>query len=147
MKPSEFKSYKVYINSLHQRLRKINGKAQRCENEDCLKKSKGYEYALIYGRKYSADRKDYLALCRSCHRKYDWDNGIFPVQQKIFSESGKINGSKNGKIMMKLTLHQADEIRKKYLSSDTTQSVIAKEYGVDQAVISNIVNNKSYVQT
>ncbi len=49
------------------------GKPQICENPHCLKKSKVFEWCLKRGGSYSRNRKDYLRLCRSCHRKYDWN--------------------------------------------------------------------------
>lgn len=56
---------------IHNWLVKKFGLAQRCENPDCKSKSKRYDYALIHGRSYSRNRKDYLTLCRSCHYDYD----------------------------------------------------------------------------
>jgi hypothetical protein len=60
------------INSLHQKLRKENGRATCCENPNCKSiKPKIFEWALRKGLEYSSDPKDYMQLLPSCHRKYD----------------------------------------------------------------------------
>ncbi len=66
----------------HQYLGRHFGKAKKCENINCfyprknasrgwVRSAKKYEWALVRGRSYSRDRKDYLRLCASCHRRYD----------------------------------------------------------------------------
>jgi hypothetical protein len=44
----------------------------------------------------------------------------------------------------KLTYAQANEIRERYKMEKKTQSFYASEYGVNQAVISRIIQNKTY---
>jgi len=66
-----WKGDKVSYKGLHNWLSKNFGKAYKCENPNCEKKSKNYEWALKTGRKYSRNKEDYLMLCISCHRKYD----------------------------------------------------------------------------
>jgi hypothetical protein len=46
----------------------------------------------------------------------------------------------------KLTLEQAEEIRKLYQTTDLTQYKLATRFGVHQSVISEIVNNKAWVK-
>lgn len=59
-------------SAFHSKLRYHNGRANKCENPDCKhKNAKRFEWALIKGRAYSANRGDYIQLCPSCHRKYD----------------------------------------------------------------------------
>jgi hypothetical protein len=71
-KPSRYSISESEYSGFHSKLRRINGKANKCENADCNKpNAKRFEWALIKGRKYSSDRKDYIQLCSSCHRKYD----------------------------------------------------------------------------
>jgi hypothetical protein len=49
------------------------GKATKCENDNCnFKYPKRYEWALRDGRTYSKNVDDYIQLCTSCHRKYDF---------------------------------------------------------------------------
>lgn len=57
----------------HARIRRKYGKAHRCDNPCCSYPSpKRYEWALIYGREYSSNIDDYMQLCVSCHRQYDF---------------------------------------------------------------------------
>lgn len=60
------------------------GKAKNCSNKQCIyprerthskgeimKAPKRFEWAHKY-HSYSRDPKDYISLCASCHRKYDY---------------------------------------------------------------------------
>lgn len=47
------------------------GKASSCESENCSRKSKTYDWALIHGKNYDHKRENFMMLCRSCHVKYD----------------------------------------------------------------------------
>ena len=47
------------------------GKAEKCENIECLGKYKRVEWASISGFN-RRDRSDYLHFCTSCHRRYDY---------------------------------------------------------------------------
>lgn len=57
--------------SLHRRVEKNRGKANRCEicGLDSPSSPKRYQWANLTG-KY-ADINDYKQMCASCHRKYD----------------------------------------------------------------------------
>lgn len=65
---------------------------------------------------------------------------------------GKNAGEKNGMFgtasedasCAKLTLIQANEIRKEYLAGGTSSPKLAKKYGVSKKTILNILHNKSY---
>lgn len=61
-------------SSIHAWLRHRHGAASECEH--CNNKDKKYEYALKHGCEYKKDRNNYLMLCRSCHRKYDYQNRL-----------------------------------------------------------------------
>jgi len=69
---SQSKEYRA----VHYLLRKNNGKANVCESKDCNGKSLNFDYALKKGREYSDNPKDYIQLCKSCHRKYDFNEDI-----------------------------------------------------------------------
>lgn len=63
----------------HDRIRKENGKASRCQNRECAilefkcrKNSNTFHWALIKDREYTMDVNDYLQLCASCHKRYDY---------------------------------------------------------------------------
>lgn len=48
------------------------GKASKCENSECSHKSKKFEWALKKGFPYDKCRDNFMQLCVSCHRKYDY---------------------------------------------------------------------------
>jgi hypothetical protein len=56
---------------VHDWLNKHYGRANKCENPSCTKKSNVFEYCLLKGNTHSRDRSKYIMLCRSCHRIYD----------------------------------------------------------------------------
>lgn len=55
--------------AIHQYLLKYYPKTGVCE--ECGKRSKRTEHALIHGRHYSRNREDYRELCPGCHHQYD----------------------------------------------------------------------------
>lgn len=57
--------------TIHQWIARHFGKANRCENEACSKKSNTFNWALIKGKEYAHKRENFFMLCVSCHRKYD----------------------------------------------------------------------------
>lgn len=56
---------------LHQRITALLGRADHCENKDCLNKSKKYSWSNK-DHKYSDNPEDWQQLCWSCHTKYDY---------------------------------------------------------------------------
>jgi hypothetical protein len=69
-----------------------HGKAVKCENNLCKSnKPKRYEWALLKGNDYKKDRKNFIQLCPSCHRKYDFTEN----QRKNLSDSKKGKEAKN----------------------------------------------------
>jgi len=82
----------------HKWLNKNFGKSMICENPYCQDRSKIFEWCLKKGKTYSHNRKDYLRLCRSCHRKYDWDDKKREMAIKnLYWFTKKIRVSKYGK--------------------------------------------------
>lgn len=64
---------------IHAWLTYNHGKAVKCENEFCKSLNpKRFEWALLKGNDYKKDRNNFIQLCPSCHRKYD-----FTEQQRI----------------------------------------------------------------
>lgn len=50
-----------------------HGRATKCENEECtFKNPKRFEWALKKGFKYERNPNNFIKLCCSCHRKYDF---------------------------------------------------------------------------
>lgn len=71
-------SLSVELNSsaymaAHNWIRRHYGAASQCENPDCQHKTTRYEWANKSG-KYLRRRSDWVMLCRSCHRRYDYGN-------------------------------------------------------------------------
>ena len=56
---------------LHKWMRDTYGNAFKCENTECTKISKTYDWALIKGKEYTYERSNFFQMCRSCHTKYD----------------------------------------------------------------------------
>lgn len=69
-KHGEYKSEYNRLTAIHQKLRRLYGKANGCIFCGCSEKRR-YEWSLIKGHEYSTDIKDYQSLCVPCHRKYD----------------------------------------------------------------------------
>lgn len=58
---------------IHSWLNYNHGKASKCENEYCESVNpKRFEWALLKGSDYKKDRNNFIQLCPSCHRKYDF---------------------------------------------------------------------------
>lgn len=57
--------------SVHGWILKNFGKADFCQNPQCLKVSKTYDWALLKGKDYEKNKDNFISLCRSCHKKYD----------------------------------------------------------------------------
>lgn len=58
-------------HAIHKWLIKNFGKANKCEQLDCKKTSKCYQYALLKNKKYEHKRENFRMMCASCHRLYD----------------------------------------------------------------------------
>ncbi len=67
-----WKGNKASYSAIHKWLIKNYGRANKCENINCLKiSSKRYEYALLANKSYDHNRNFYKTLCVPCHRSYD----------------------------------------------------------------------------
>lgn len=133
--------------AVHRWLKSRFGEAAYCENEgnSCSGKSKRFDWALIPSKAYAFARSHFRQLCRSCHRKQDFANGQYENTRRMFVERGKRVGSELGKATRKLSMTAAQDIRQRYDAGGCTQTALAKTFGVDQAVISHIVNGHAYV--
>jgi len=65
------KEQKKHYDAVHRWLSRNHGIANRCESNECRKVSIKFTYALKHGCKYKRNRKNFLMLCVSCHRRYD----------------------------------------------------------------------------
>lgn len=68
--PWNWKGDSVGYKCLHDWVKKRLGKPENCCNPQCGHKSSIFEWANKSG-KYKRDIKDWIRLCRSCHRKFD----------------------------------------------------------------------------
>ena len=136
------KSYKneyIYLTILHRWLRVNYGKANKCENKEnkilnfeCKSNPKRFEYALIKGKKYEQKRENFIMLCPSCHRKYDYTNEL---KQKFIK---RIKGQKwnNEKI---IAYNKNGDILKTF---DSLKSA-SKELNILRTSISNCLTGRS----
>ena len=68
-------NYKTVVgkSQVHKWLDVHFGKPRRCEMKTCDGKTemRWFDWALIKGKRYERKRKNFMRLCRSCHRRYD----------------------------------------------------------------------------
>jgi hypothetical protein len=57
--------------SIHFWIRYHWGKADHCDNFNCLGNSNHFEWSNKKKHVYTRNREDYQQLCRTCHRQYD----------------------------------------------------------------------------
>ena len=65
---------------IHRIINKKLGKAYRCDMPKCSGKSGYFEWANL-DHKHKLNIKDWMMMCRSCHRAYDY--GKFGCSSKI----------------------------------------------------------------
>ena len=94
--PHWIKSKKALkYSTVHMWLRRDFGKANKCENPICEKKSNNFQWSLKKGKKYIRNRNNFWMLCRICHAKYD----IKSDTGKKISEANKGRTPWNKKII------------------------------------------------
>lgn len=65
----------VTYSTKHRWVRTHYGRANKCENKDCVTPYiTHFEWANISGEYKRMDRSDWKMMCSSCHRKYDYGN-------------------------------------------------------------------------
>jgi hypothetical protein len=67
---TNFKDGRAKYSSVHKWVVRWFGRADLCENKNCNKKSKTFDWACITGV-YEKDINNFKKLCRSCHVKLD----------------------------------------------------------------------------
>jgi hypothetical protein len=60
----------ISYDGVHGWIKNKYGKANCCKNKKCTNKSKTFDWANINGE-YTRDIKNYIMLCRSCHKRFD----------------------------------------------------------------------------
>jgi hypothetical protein len=111
---------------LHRWVRKLKGNPTYCSfNKNHT--AKRFEYANI-SKEYKKDISDYISLCPSCHRKYDWTK----------EQSIKIALSKKGKVGYHTYIKQFSkngEFIKKWFSL----AEASRNLGISRTGISNVL--------
>jgi len=70
-KARRWKGDAASVNAFHKWLNVNYGKPTFCTSDTCEGRSDIFEWCLRRGHTYSHDPRDFLWLCRSCHRSYD----------------------------------------------------------------------------
>ena len=114
--------------SIHQWLRK-NFKKGKCEHCGAIRFN---EFALRTGFKHTHHRDNYIVLCSSCHKKYDYTDErkarlSNSLKGRIIHWKGKISLANRGRIL-------SIETRKKY---SEYRKLNPRERGSDGKFISN----------
>lgn len=71
--------------TLHDWVKKNKGKASKCIMGNCNGKSKVFDWALKEGCKYEWKLENYIELCRSCHKKYDYVKAKPNVRERFMA--------------------------------------------------------------
>ena len=132
-----------YIN-IHKWLRLHHGKASKCENENCPQRpTKRYEWALLKGKDYKRDRNNFIQLCTSCHKKYDYTqetkNKISEASrryQKKHSNLKRIEGQSQKAVVQK---NKKNEV----INTFPSLTLASKQTGILISSISMTLHNKS----
>lgn len=85
---------------IHRWVRKKYGYAQYCENIDCTRKSKTFQWALKRGYKYEKKINNFIQLCVPCHKKYDMTDNV----RENISNGKKQNLNWNTRAVIKIDL-------------------------------------------
>ncbi len=99
---------------IHDWLRHTYGKATTCEFCHQNDKKK-YEYALKQGLEHDFKRENYLQLCTSCHRRYDWTDEKSKAISIRNSGPGNARWRKPGAFRGR---HHTEEIKRKISESN-----------------------------
>lgn len=91
-----YKGESASYGGKHKRLHRRYGRADRCENPKCKKISQVYEWANISGQ-HKNIRSDWILLCRSCHRLFDFT----PEKGQKHSKKMKDYWKKNSKLKIR----------------------------------------------
>ena len=64
---------RISYKGLHIWLKAEFGRANKCENSNCKKQSKSFDWALKKGKRYERRIENFWQLCRKCHKAYDFN--------------------------------------------------------------------------
>lgn len=61
----------ISYSGIHKWIVRSFGRANKCENKDCISSSKIFDWAKLKDKEYLHLRENYIMLCRRCHLRYD----------------------------------------------------------------------------
>lgn len=122
-------------DAIHHWLKYNFGKADKCESIDCLGKDKTFQWAKKKERPYSYNRDNFIKLCSSCHRKYDFTEETrekmrkYNTGKKISEETKRrMREAMKGKRMCAKTKAILLEIHRKPVAQIDDQGDVVKEW-------------------
>lgn len=133
---------------IHNWLNYHHGKATKCENEFCKSVNpKRFEWALLKGKDYKKDRNNFIQLCPSCHRKYDFNEDTRKKMSKSaigrkFSEETRRKLSESGKGKNAIPVLQINKYRE-VVGKFNSVSEAALKTDIMQSAISNVLTGRS----
>lgn len=110
------------------------GSASRCENpKGCANKPKRFEYALIKGLDYKKNINNFIQLCPSCHRKYDYTK----------SQRLKISAKSKGNHYRAVRVAQLNKNTGEIINEYSSISLASNKLGIIRTSIMNTLAGKS----
>lgn len=91
--------------AVHFWLNKNYGKAIRCENPNCKKISKRFEWAQLKGKPCDKNRDNFWQLCKSCHSYYDIKEDTLKKLSEAHKNQVAWHKGKSGVYSKKLLKH------------------------------------------
>ena len=133
---SEFK-----CKNIHDWIRENYGSANKCSNPDCkYNKPKRYEWALIHGKKYERNVENFIQLCPSCHRKYDYKP---PHKHTLILRSiNNCNRNKFGRLHPRSIPYTICDGKKQMQFDSLTEC--AKYLGIKKCSLCNIIKRGTH---
>jgi hypothetical protein len=119
----------ISYSGIHKWLNYHYGNATKCENNQCyFLKPKRFEWALIKGKHYEKERKNFIMLCASCHRKYDMTREMMKgmLEQNIKNRIKISQLTKDGK----------------FIKNWDSLTDASKALNINKSSISNCIRNK-----
>lgn len=69
---ADLKNRKKDYNAIHNWLRTVYGKPNKCDNIKCKGIGSGkFDWAKVKDKEYDFKRENFIMLCKSCHYYYD----------------------------------------------------------------------------
>lgn len=134
---------------IHHWLTYYHKKPEKCENPECkIDKPSRIEWALIKGKNHERKRENYMALCPSCHRKYDYTEEQRLNMIKLLKGRSVSIQTRKKLSLSNIGKHGGRRIIQKdgygnIIKIHDNISKAAKDIGILQTSISNMLAGKS----